>query len=84
VVLRILKERLKPYSRPITIVILLQLAGTIASLYLPSLNADIIDNGVITGDTAYITRTGAWMLLVSLIQVGCTISARDRSRGTPL
>ncbi|MDF1596569.1 MAG: ABC transporter ATP-binding protein [Acidimicrobiia bacterium] len=73
--IRILKERLKPYSRQITIVILLQLAGTIASLYLPSLNADIIDDGVVTGDTAYITRTGVWMLLVSLIQVGCTISA---------
>ncbi len=46
-----------------------------ASLYLPSLNADIIDNGVITGDTTYILHTGAWMLVVSLVQVVCAISA---------
>ena len=41
---------------------MLQLIGTIASLYLPTLNADIIDNGVAKGDTGYIMRTGAWML----------------------
>ncbi len=42
--------------------VLLQLVGTIASLYLPSLNADIIDQGVAKGDTGYILRTGGWML----------------------
>ncbi len=72
---RILREHLRPYKRWITAVIVLQLVGTIASLYLPSLNADIIDNGVVKGDTAYILRTGGWMLGVSLIQIACTITA---------
>ncbi len=72
---RILVERLRPYARPISIVVALQLAATIASLYLPSLNADIIDNGVVRGDTDYITRIGTWMLGVSLIQVACSIVA---------
>ena len=73
--LRILREYLRPYRRWITAVVVLQLVGTIASLYLPSLNADIIDNGVVKGDTAYILRTGGWMLGVSLVQIACTITA---------
>ena len=48
--------------------VVLQLIGTMASLYLPSLNADIIDKGVVSGDTGYIVSTGAWMLLVTLVQ----------------
>src|SRR5262249_20071175 len=52
-----------------------QLVGTIASLYLPSLNADIIDNGVAKGDTNYIMHTGGWMLAVSLVQIACAITA---------
>ncbi|HEY5651935.1 MAG TPA: ABC transporter ATP-binding protein [Acidimicrobiia bacterium] len=72
---RILKEHLAPYRRWITIIVALQLAGTLASLYLPSLNADIIDNGVVTGDTGYIVRIGGWMLAVSLVQIACTITA---------
>lgn len=73
--LRILKGQLSRYRRPITIVVALQLAATIASLFLPSLNADIIDKGVVLGDTAYITRTGAVMLAVSLVQVVGSIAA---------
>jgi ATP-binding cassette subfamily B protein len=73
--LRIVREYLRPYKRWLTWVILLQLVGTIASLYLPSLNADIIDNGVVTGDTDYILRIGAVMLAVSLLQVACTVTA---------
>lgn len=72
---RILREYLQPYKKPMAIVVALQLVGTIASLYLPSLNADIIDNGVVLGDTDYIIGTGVWMLGVSLIQVACTITA---------
>ena len=53
----------------------LQLVGTMASLYLPSLNADIIDNGVASGDTGYILATGGWMLAVTLLQVVCSIAA---------
>ena len=73
--LRLLRENLRPYKRWMVAVVGLQLVGTIASLYLPSLNADIIDNGVVTGDTGYILRTGGWMLAVSLLQIACTITA---------
>jgi ATP-binding cassette, subfamily B, multidrug efflux pump len=73
--IRILREYLRPYKREISIIIVLQLFATIASLYLPSLNANIIDNGVIKGDTGYILRIGGWMLAVSLIYIICTVSA---------
>ena len=54
--IRLLRTYLRPYSRPLAAVVVLQLVGTIASLYLPSLNADIIDQGVAKGDTGYIVR----------------------------
>src|SRR4051812_21909043 len=73
--LRVLRTHLRPYAGNLSLVVVLQLIGTIASLYLPSLNADIIDNGVAKGDTAYIMRTGGWMLAVSLVQILCTITA---------
>ena len=72
---RILRRYLEPYRREIVIIIVLQLIGTIASLSLPSLNADIIDNGILKGDTGYILRMGGWMLAVSLIQAIVTIAA---------
>jgi ATP-binding cassette subfamily B multidrug efflux pump len=73
--IRILRTYLRPYKRPIAMVVLLQLLSTIATLYLPTLNADIIDKGVVTGDTGYITRTGGLMLLVTLGQVFCAFGA---------
>ncbi|HZO69236.1 MAG TPA: ABC transporter ATP-binding protein [Kribbellaceae bacterium] len=73
--LRLLRTHLEPYKGLLSLVVLLQLVGTIASLYLPSLNADIIDEGVARGDTSYILRTGGWMLTVSLIQIICSIAA---------
>ncbi|MGV9211261.1 ABC transporter ATP-binding protein [Micromonospora sp. RB23] len=73
--IRLLRGQLSPYSRPLMAVVLLQFVGTMASLYLPSLNADIIDKGVARGDTGYIVHTGGWMLLVSLIQIVCSIAA---------
>ncbi|MET9232434.1 ABC transporter ATP-binding protein [Lentzea sp. NPDC003310] len=72
---RLLTTYLRPYRRELTIVVALQLVGTVASLYLPSLNADIIDHGVALGDTSYIVRTGGWMLAVSLVQIACSIVA---------
>ena len=72
---RLLREYLRPYGRPIAAIVVLQLLGTMAALYLPSLNADIIDNGVATGDTAYIVRTGGVMLAVTLVQIICSITA---------
>jgi ATP-binding cassette subfamily B protein len=47
----------------------------VANLYLPGLNADIIDKGVVTGDTGYILRTGTVMLLVTIVQIACAIVA---------
>ncbi|MDT0532282.1 ABC transporter ATP-binding protein [Micromonospora sp. DSM 115977] len=72
---RLLRTHLRPYHRPLAAVVLLQFVGTMASLYLPSLNADIIDLGVARGDTRYIMRTGGWMLAVSLIQIVCSVAA---------
>ena len=73
--IRLLRTRLRPYRRPLAAVVVLQLFGTMASLYLPSLNADIIDQGIARGDTAYIVRIGGWMLLVSALQIVCSIAA---------
>jgi ATP-binding cassette subfamily B protein len=75
VLISLLRSTLRPFRPLLTLVVLLQLAGTMASLYLPSLNADIIDQGIARGDTGYILRTGGWMLAVSLIQVLCSIAA---------
>jgi ATP-binding cassette subfamily B multidrug efflux pump len=66
---------LAAYRRPLAIVVVLQFIGTMMALYLPSLNADIIDKGVVTGDTGYIVRTGALMLGVALVQVVCSVGA---------
>jgi ATP-binding cassette subfamily B protein len=73
--LRLLREYLRPYRSQVAYVLLLQLAQTIATLYLPSLNADIIDKGVAVGDTGYILRIGLVMLGISLLQVGCSVLA---------
>src|SRR5215217_6985876 len=68
VLMRLLLSHLRPYRRPLLAVVGLQFVSTMAALYLPSLNADIIDRGVATGDTGYIVRHGGLMLAVSLIQ----------------
>src|ERR671921_1761097 len=73
--LRLVRTYLEPYAAPLAAVVALQFVGTMAALYLPTLNADIIDNGVVTGDTGYIVRHGGLMLAVSLVQVVCSIAA---------
>jgi len=75
VLFQLLRTQLRPYRRPVALVVLLQLAQTLATLYLPTLNADIIDKGVVTGDTHYIMRTGGIMLVVTLAQIACAIGA---------
>jgi ATP-binding cassette subfamily B protein len=75
VLARLLTVYLKPYTSLLVAVVVFQLVGTIASLYLPTLNADIIDNGVAKGDTTYILQVGALMLGVSLVQVVCSVAA---------
>jgi ATP-binding cassette subfamily B protein len=73
--IRLLRTYLSPYQTDITIVIALQFVQTLATLYLPTLNADIIDQGVVTGDTGYIVRVGGVMLAVTLIQIVCNAGA---------
>ena len=73
--LRLFRDYLRPYRSSLAIIVVLQFVATVAMLYLPSLNADIIDNGVATGDTDYIVRVGAVMLVVSLVQITCSVIA---------
>nr|WP_203688979.1 ABC transporter ATP-binding protein [Streptomyces sp. SID12488] len=70
-----MRTYLKPYKKPIALLVLLQLLQTCATLYLPTLNADIIDKGVVKGDTGYILVSGAVMIGISLVQVFCNIGA---------
>jgi len=73
--LKILVQYTKPYRGIIWLIVALQAVATIANLLLPSINADIIDKGIVLGDTRYIVRQGGIMLIVSLVQVACTVVA---------
>lgn len=73
--LSLLRQHLRPYRRAILFLVALQLVQTTATLYLPTLNADIIDQGVLTGDTRRIVDIGAWMFAVSLVQIVCAAGA---------
>ncbi len=72
---KLLQEYLRPYHRPLLAVVGLTFIQTMATLLLPALNANIIDKGIATGDTAYIWRVGAVMLIIPLIQVVFAIGA---------
>lgn len=72
---RLLISHLRPYRRMLALVVVLQTVQAVAALYLPRLNADVIDRGVATGDTGYIWRIGSFMLLVTLIQISFAVSA---------
>ncbi|MFC9787010.1 ABC transporter ATP-binding protein [Rhodococcus sp. NPDC127528] len=71
----LLRTYLRPYRADLAGVIVLQFISTIASLYLPSLNAEIIDKGVTKGDTGVVLSTGGIMLLVTILQIACSIGA---------
>jgi ATP-binding cassette, subfamily B, multidrug efflux pump len=75
VLIRLLRVHLRPYKTTIALVVLFQFVQTLATLYLPTLNADIIDNGVVKGDTSYIMRIGGGMLGITLVQVAAQIAA---------
>jgi len=75
VLIALLRRYLQPYKAALLAVVVLQFLGTIAALYLPTLNADIIDNGVAKGDTTYILQVGVVMLAITFVQVACTIAA---------
>jgi ATP-binding cassette, subfamily B, multidrug efflux pump len=73
--IKLLRTYLRPYSRQVALVIALLTVQAIANLYLPNLNADIINDGVIKGDIGYIVRTGGLMLLVTLLLGVCSVIA---------
>ncbi|GAA3104018.1 ABC transporter ATP-binding protein [Streptomyces rectiviolaceus] len=75
VLIRLLRAHLGPYKKPIALLVLLQFLQTCASLYLPTLNADIIDEGVVKGDTGYILSFGGIMIAVTVAQVVCNVGA---------
>ncbi|GID68797.1 multidrug ABC transporter ATP-binding protein [Actinoplanes cyaneus] len=66
---------LRPYWNTIGLIVLFQFLQTLATLYLPTLNADIIDKGVITGDTGYVMQVGGWMLAITVLQIAAQIVA---------
>ncbi|HEX5205309.1 MAG TPA: ABC transporter ATP-binding protein [Actinoplanes sp.] len=67
--IQLLRGHLRPYRGAITMVVLFQFLQTLATLYLPTLNADIIDNGVVKGDTGYVMRVGIGMLGITVLQI---------------
>ncbi|MFJ8041536.1 ABC transporter ATP-binding protein [Kitasatospora sp. NPDC096147] len=73
--LKLLRPRLRAHARPIGWLVLLQLVATLAALYLPTLNADIIDSGVVKGDTGRILSVGGVMIAVTLVQALCSVGA---------
>ncbi|GAB49957.1 ABC transporter ATP-binding protein [Mobilicoccus pelagius] len=73
--IRLLRRYLRPYTGLLAVVLVLQLGSTFAALWLPSLNADIIDNGVAKGDVAHIWGVSWWMFLASLLQIVCSVGA---------
>ncbi|MEE6273228.1 ABC transporter ATP-binding protein [Georgenia sp. MJ206] len=73
--IRTLRRVLRRYRGAVVAIVVLQVAQTIAALALPSLNADIINNGVVAGDTGYIVRVGGVMLAITAVQISCAIAA---------
>ena len=73
--IQLMWRHLRPYRKALSLVIVLLFVQAIANLYLPDLNADIINNGVVAGDIPYIWRTGAIMVLVAaLLGFGSIVS----------
>jgi ATP-binding cassette subfamily B protein len=72
---KLLVEYLRPHRQLLLAVVVFQLAQSIASLYLPTLNADIIDEGVAKGDTGVILNLGTLMLGITLLQIICATIA---------
>jgi ATP-binding cassette subfamily B protein len=73
--LKLLGRFLRPHWPLLVGVVVFQLAQSLLSLWLPTLNADIVDNGIAKGDTGYILSTGAEMLGVTIVQIACAITA---------
>ena len=72
---QLLVRYMRPYKWPLVAVLILQFASAIATLFIPTLNARLIDQGVALGDTGYIWRTGGLMLLMTAAQIATGIAA---------
>ncbi|HEY8294997.1 MAG TPA: ABC transporter ATP-binding protein [Micrococcaceae bacterium] len=72
---RLIGRNLAPFKLPLTLIIVLQLLSTVATLYLPTLNADVIDDGVVKGNTDVILNLGGWMLGITAGQIVCAVAA---------
>ncbi|MCV7102166.1 ABC transporter ATP-binding protein [Mycobacterium palustre] len=73
--LALVRRYVRPYRRPVAAVALFQVISALALLYLPTVNAAIIDDGVAKGDTDTIVKLGALMLAVTGVQVLCSVGA---------
>ncbi len=73
--LALLRQYILPYRGLVAVLMVLQLIGTLASLYLPTVNAVIINEGVIKGDTETIVELGGVMLVVMGLQALCSVGA---------
>ena len=73
--IQLLRRFLRPYGRALIVIVLLLFLQAVGNLYLPTLNADIINNGVVTGNIRNIIVTGAIMLAVTLLLGICSIIA---------
>jgi ATP-binding cassette, subfamily B, multidrug efflux pump len=74
-VIALFRTYLRPYAGQLVVVLALLLVGALGNLYLPDLNADIIDRGVVLGDTDHILQTGGLMLVVTaVLGVAATIA----------
>ena len=65
----ILRRHLARHRGPLVLVLIFQTVQVLANLYLPTLNADVIDRGIAQGDTGYVMRTGGWMLAITVVQI---------------
>lgn len=72
---RLIARNLAPHKGPLVMIVVLQFLSTLATLYLPTLNADIIDDGVVKGQINVIWSLGMWMLVITAGQVVCAIAA---------
>ncbi len=66
---------LRPHRVAVIVTIVLVFIQSLANLYLPTLMADIVDHGIVRGDTAYIIRIGGFMLLVAIGGTACAVAA---------
>ncbi|KOY14526.1 ABC transporter ATP-binding protein [Paenibacillus xylanivorans] len=73
---------LKPYRIPIFFILGLVLLQSLAELYLPTLMADIVNDGIVKGNVPYIWQIGGWMLVIAIAGTACSVTASYLSSRT--